>query len=96
MKALRTRPQRTERTYLRIAPQERRLIRLIAKDEGMTVTEFVVKSACAKAEEILEKKRQFQLPAAQWTTFMQALDRPVQEKPRLHRLLSEPGLLDRR
>jgi len=41
----------------------------------------------------LADRRQFTLNETQWQAFEAALDRPVQRKPRLQRLLSEPGVL---
>ena len=38
--------------------------------------------------------RHFVLDEVQWLAFEQALDRPVQAKPRLQQLLSTPGVLD--
>ena len=35
----------------------------------------------------------FVLDEAQWQAFQEALDRPVQNKTRLKRLLCEPGVL---
>ena len=45
------------------------------------------------ANQALADRRHFVLDEAQWQAFEQALDRPVQAKPRLKQLLSEPGLL---
>ena len=96
MKPSGIRPHRTERMNLRVAPQEKRLIRTAAKEEGMSSNEFMVSSARDRAEEVLEQKREFRLPPGQWKAFVEALDRPVQIKPRLRRLFSEPTSLDRR
>jgi uncharacterized protein (DUF1778 family) len=41
----------------------------------------------------LADRRHFALSDEQWDAFQQALDRPVQAKPRLKKLLSEPGIL---
>lgn len=42
----------------------------------------------------LADRRHFLIDDAQWQAFQQALDRPVKRKPRLHKLLNEPGVLD--
>jgi uncharacterized protein (DUF1778 family) len=41
----------------------------------------------------LADRRRFVLDEAQWLAFAQALERPVQAKPRLRKLLREPGAL---
>jgi uncharacterized protein (DUF1778 family) len=45
------------------------------------------------AAQTLADGRQFVLDEAQWRAFQEALDRPVQSKPRLKKLLREPGML---
>jgi len=42
----------------------------------------------------LANRNHFGLDKAQWEMFQQALDRPVQSKPRLKRLLTQPGVMD--
>ncbi|MCK5276821.1 MAG: DUF1778 domain-containing protein [Alphaproteobacteria bacterium] len=46
------------------------------------------------APESLEGRLNFALDDAGWQVFHKILDRPVEHKPRLARLLSEPGVLD--
>ncbi|MFT4193578.1 DUF1778 domain-containing protein [Ottowia sp.] len=45
------------------------------------------------AAQALADRRHFSLDEAQWQAFQEALDRPVQTKPRLKKLLREPGVL---
>ena len=45
------------------------------------------------AAQTLADRRQFVLDDTQWQAFQEALDRPVQSKPRLKKLLREPGAL---
>jgi uncharacterized protein (DUF1778 family) len=47
----------------------------------------------AMAHETLAEQRLFSLTDEQWEQFQAALDRPVQEKPQLRKLLTEPGVL---
>lgn len=49
--------------------------------------------ARATAYQTLADRRQFALNDAQWDEFQQAIERPVQAKPRLTNLLSTPGVL---
>lgn len=50
-------------------------------------------AARATAHQALADRRHFPLSDVQWDEFQQALDRPVQAKPRLQNLFSKPGLL---
>jgi uncharacterized protein (DUF1778 family) len=45
------------------------------------------------AVQALAGRRSFVLNEAQWWALQEALDRPVRSKPRLMRLLREPGAL---
>jgi len=45
------------------------------------------------AVQTLADCRQFVLDESQWQAFQEALDRPVQNKPRLKKLLREPAVL---
>jgi uncharacterized protein (DUF1778 family) len=46
------------------------------------------------ANQALSDRRRFELDDSQWEAFQKILDRPVQDKPRLRKLLTEPGVLD--
>ncbi len=65
-----------------------------AQERGESLTDFVIRSACAEAEQTLADQRRFTLNAEQWEAFVAALDRPVQLKPRLRRLFKEPSVLE--
>jgi len=54
----------------------------------------VLESALERASEALRERRLFNLNAAQWKTFISALDAPPRPQPRLERLLNEPGFFD--
>lgn len=89
------RPKRTNRLNIRATRAEKKLLETAAAREATTVSDFVLDSACTRAEDILAQTRHFELPPARWKAFVAALDRPVRPKPRLRKLLSEPGVLDR-
>ncbi len=65
-----------------------------AQERGESLTDFVIRSACAEAEQALADQRRFVLDTAQWSAFVAALDCPVQAKPRLRRLFAEPSVLE--
>jgi uncharacterized protein (DUF1778 family) len=65
-----------------------------SRHRGQTMTEFVVQSACAVAEMELAEEKEFVLPTAQWRAFLAALDKPTEFRPALHRLLTEPSVIE--
>ncbi len=70
-------------------------MRRAAQERGENLTDFIIRSACAEAEQTLADQRRFSLDADQWSTFVAALDRPVQPRPRLRRLFAEPSVVER-
>jgi uncharacterized protein (DUF1778 family) len=58
------------------------------------MTEFVMQNACARAEMELAEQREFILPPAQWEAFLAALNKPTEPNPILHRLLTEPSVIE--
>jgi uncharacterized protein (DUF1778 family) len=57
--------------------------------------EFVLESALVRADETLADRTRFGLDAYRWKAFMEALDAPPREIPRLGRLLKEPSVFER-
>jgi len=75
--------------------RQEKLIRTGAETTGLSVTNFILDSACLQAERVLADKREFIASPKQWNAFVEALDRPAQIKPELARLFSETGVLER-
>lgn len=90
-----TRAKRTNRLNIRATRTEKKLLETAAARQATTVSDFVLESACNRAEDILTEEKHFELPPDRWKAFVSALDRPVQPKPRLRKLLSEPSVLER-
>jgi uncharacterized protein (DUF1778 family) len=86
---------RTRRINLRATDRQEKLIRTGAEATGISVTDFILDSACLQAEHVLADKREFIASPKQWKVFVEALDRPAQIKPALARLFSETGVLER-
>lgn len=84
---------KSERIDLRASPTVKQLFQDAAQALHKNVSEFLLDAGIAAAAETLADRRQFLLNDADWVAFQSALDRPVQAKPRLKKLLSEPGLL---
>jgi uncharacterized protein (DUF1778 family) len=89
-----TRKQRTERLNVRLSDREARLIRLGAEHRGVNITNFILESACVRAEQEIADARHFELSSNDWQRFCQALDRPARTKPRLKKLFSESTVLE--
>jgi len=86
---------RNEKLDLRLTPSAKRALQIAAHIAQRSVSEFVLESALARAEETLPDRRQFGLDAERWRAFQKALDAPPQPAPRLARLLQEPSVFER-
>ncbi|SRR5258708_23560085 len=84
------------RFQLRTTAREETLIKVAADRQGVNVTDFILSAAREKAEEALADQKKFVLNERQWKEFMEALDRPAREKPRLKRLFAESHVAVRR
>jgi len=91
-----TRRTRSERLNVRATKKQARLIRLGARETQSNISNFILESACLRAQHALASKQRFELDAKAWAEFMAALDKPPQKKPNLRKLLSEPSILESR
>jgi uncharacterized protein (DUF1778 family) len=85
---------KTERIDVRASASVKQLLQEAAHSCHKNVSEFLLDAGITAANLALADRRQFALSETQWAEFQQALDRPVQAKPRLKKLLTEPGVLD--
>jgi uncharacterized protein (DUF1778 family) len=88
MATSRARTIRTRRINLRATGHQEKLIRTGAETSGVSVTDFILESACLQAEHVLADKSEFSASSKQWKAFIEALDRPARVKPELARLFS--------
>ena len=86
-------PSKTERIDVRASAQVKLLLQEAARASHKNVSEFLLDAGINAATQTLADRRRFVLDDARWQTFLEALDRPVQDKPRLQKLLNTPGLL---
>ena len=86
--------KRTAKLDLRLSPEAKQKLQTAAESAGRTVSEFVLESALVRADETLADRTRFGLDADRWKAFMEALDAPPREIPRLGRLLKEPSVFD--
>ncbi len=95
LRSLHGTPKRTRRLNIRASAEQEDLIREAAQRRGENLTDFMLRSACIEAEITLSNKSNFILPSAMWNAFVEVLDRPSVLKPRLQRLFSEEGILEK-
>jgi uncharacterized protein (DUF1778 family) len=86
--------RRTEKLDLRVSRAAKAKLQAAAAASHRSMSDFVMESALARAEETLVERRIFGLNNEAWTSFQAALNAPVRPLPRLHALLSEPGFFD--
>lgn len=89
-----TQQSKTERIDVRASKVVKALLQNAAEASHKSVSEYLLEAGVTAAAQTLADRRQFVLDEAQWAAFQEALDRPVQSNPRLHKLLNEPGVLD--
>jgi uncharacterized protein (DUF1778 family) len=91
-------PERSTRTAkldLRLSPSAKETLQAAALAAQRSVSEFVLESALVRAEETLTDRTRFGLDAEHWKRFLDALDAPPRDLPRMERLLHEPSIFER-
>jgi uncharacterized protein (DUF1778 family) len=88
------RTNRTEKLDLRLTRTAKRTLQSAAEVSHKTLSDFVLESALTRADSVLADRQVFRLDPDRWSAFMAALDAPRKPRPRLTRLLNEPGILD--
>lgn len=85
---------RSSKIDLRLTSADKATLQAAAAASNRSVTDFVLESALARAEETLPDRRHFVLNTEQWEAFMAALDAPPRDMPRMRELLTEPSVFD--
>ncbi|MBV5303768.1 MAG: DUF1778 domain-containing protein [Chlorobium sp.] len=85
---------KTEKLDLRLSQQAKQVLRIAAIAAHRSVSEFVLESALARAEETLADRRSFSLNGEQWTAFIAALDAPPRNLPRVKKLFQEKSIFE--
>lgn len=85
---------RTEKLDLRLTPAAKQALHAAAAADRRSLSEFVLDSALARAEETLAMRRHFGVDADKWETFMAALDAPPRALPRVEKLFERPSLFE--
>ena len=86
-------PSKSERIDVRASVPVKQLLQEAARAAHKNVSEFMLDAAIVAANQMLADRLRFELPPTQWKAFHAALDQPVRAKPKLQKLLNEPGLL---
>jgi uncharacterized protein (DUF1778 family) len=86
--------RRTVKLDLRVSPAAKAKLQAAASAVHRSMSDFVMESALARAEDTLAERRVFGLDAEKWAAFQAALDAPARPLPRLQALLDEPGFFD--
>lgn len=89
------RTTRTEKLDLRLTAEAKKTLAAAALAQRRSLSEFVLESAIDRAEEALADRRVFQISPEKWDAFLEALDAPPRDLPRLRKLLTEPGVFSR-
>jgi uncharacterized protein (DUF1778 family) len=85
----------TRRYNLRATDEQAALIDAAMRlGNERSVTDYILGSAVMVAEQRLMARNDFRLNSRQYQKFLDALERPVQDKPRLRRLMTEPSALE--
>ncbi len=85
---------RSEKLDLRLTASAKRALQTAASAAHRSVSEFVLESALARAEETLPDRQRFGLTAELWEAFQIALSAPPRPAPRLAKLLTEPSVFE--
>lgn len=85
--------KKAERIDVRTSATVKQLLQEAARACHKNVSEFLLDAGVIAANQTLADRRHFVLSDDQWLSFQEALDRPVQTKPRLTKLLTTQGLL---
>jgi uncharacterized protein (DUF1778 family) len=84
---------KSERIDVRASAPVKQLLQEAARVAHKNVSEFLLDAGINAANQALADRTRFELSEENWLAFQAALDRPVTAKPKLQKLLSEPGLL---
>lgn len=85
---------KSERIDIRTSVTVKSLLQQAAETNHKSVSEFLLEHGLIAASETLASRKIFALDDKQWRKFQDTLDQPTQHKPRLKKLLSQPGIFD--
>lgn len=83
-----------EQVDARTSSPVKQLLHEAARARNKNVSEFLLDAGVMAAAKTLADRCHSVLDEAKWQAFQEALDRPGKAKPRLRKLLREPGALN--
>ncbi len=89
------RANRTAKLDLRLSPEAKEKLQAAASVAQRSVSKFVLESALVRAEEMLADRTRFGLDADRWGAFVEALNAPPRDLPRLGRLFQKASVFER-
>ncbi len=86
---------KSERIDVRASTPVKQLLQEAALAAHKNVSEFLLDAGIVAANQTMAGRLRFELSPEKWDAFQAALDKPVaaKSKPKLKKLLREPGLL---
>jgi uncharacterized protein (DUF1778 family) len=90
-----SRSTRSQKLDLRISPEAKDALVRAAALSRRSLSDFVLESALARADETLADRRSFVLSEDEWEAFVTALDAPPADNLALKRLLARPDIFAR-
>ena len=85
---------RSEKLDLRLTAVAKQALTAAARAERRSVSDFVLDSALARAQETLTQRDRFSLDAKQWQAFWQALDAEPRDLPAVAQLFASPSVFE--
>ncbi len=82
---------RSSRLGVRATPAQELLLRKAAHASRKSLTDFILDSACAAAEQTLLDQRLLRVAGRQYQAWLERLDRPEQDHPGRARLRARPS-----
>jgi len=83
-----------ERIHVRASTSAKSLLQEAASVTHKNLSDFLLETALVEAESVLANRRKFDLTESKWKEFQVLLDRSAKSKPRLKKLLTQPGVFD--
>lgn len=87
--------EKSARIDIRTSQNAKVLLQEAAAATHKSVTDFLLEHGLKAAEQVLADQCVFMLNSEQWKLFSEALDRPVQRKQNLKKLLTEPSVFEK-
>ena len=94
MPTSRSSTDRTERVSMRASRSQKAVIERAAAAVDKNMTDFVLEAAAAQAEKVLADRRWFSLDEDAFNRFVELLDAPVQDLPKLRETLAAPTVFE--